>query len=64
MRFNSLLKKENFIYIHCNYNLIKYDLNSHEMELFTNLVDDELDELYLGRFKLREFWEELFLDEQ
>ena len=64
VRINSLLKKENFIYIHGNYNLVKYDLNSHEMELFTNLVDDEIDELYLGRFKLRKFWEELFLDEQ
>ena len=61
---NSVLKKDNYIYIHGNYNLIKYDLNSQEMEIFTNLEDDQLNKLYLGRFKLIEFWDELFLDKQ
>lgn len=59
---NSLLKKDNYIYIHGNYNLIKYDLNSKEMEIFTNLEDNQLNTLYIGRFKLIEFWDELFLD--
>ena len=61
---NSVLKKDNYIYIHGNYNLIRYDLNSQEMEIFTNLEDNQLNKLYLGRFKLIEFWDELFLDKQ
>ncbi|WP_400230133.1 hypothetical protein [Methanobrevibacter smithii] len=59
---NSLLKKDNFIYIHGNYNLIKYDLNSKEMEIFTTLEEDQLNTLYLGRFKLIKFWDEIFLE--
>lgn len=59
---NSLLKKNNFIYIHGNYNLIKYDLNSKEMEIFTTLEEDQLNTLYLGRFKLIKFWDEIFLE--
>lgn len=59
---NSLLKKDNFIYIHGNYNLIKYDLNSKEMEIFTTLEENQLNTLYLGRFKLTEFWDRLFLE--
>lgn len=62
IRVNSLLKKDNFIYIHGNYNLIKYDLNSKEMEIFTTLEEDQLNTLYLGKFKLIKFWVEIFLE--
>lgn len=62
IRVNSLLKKDNFIYIHGNYNLIKYDLNSKEMEIFTTLEEDQLNTLYLGKFKLIKFWDEIFLE--
>lgn len=62
IRVNSLLKKDNFIYIHGNYNLIKYDLNSKEMEIFITLEEDQLNTLYLGKFKLIKFWDEIFLE--
>lgn len=63
VRVNSLLKKENYIYIYGRYNLIKYDLNTKNYEVFTNLEYDEItDEMYADGKKLFDLWEELIIE--
>lgn len=32
------------------------------MEIFTTLEEDQLNTLYLGKFKLIKFWDEIFLE--
>jgi hypothetical protein len=59
---NSLLKKDNYIYIYGKYNLIKYNLNTKTHEVFTNLEYGEItDEMYADGKKLFDLWNELII---
>ena len=61
---NSLLKHGNYIYIYGNYNLVKYDLNTQDYEVFTNLEYGEItDEMYADGKKLSELWKDLTVEE-
>ena len=62
---NSLIKKDNFIYIHGNYNIVKYDLNTREIDsIYTNLEYDEISEFWFvnNDVKLIDVWDELIID--
>ena len=56
----SLVKKDNFIYIYGHYNVIKYDLDTSEVETFTNLEYEQINEFwYVEDEKLVDIWDEL-----
>ncbi|WP_067040473.1 hypothetical protein [Methanobrevibacter sp. YE315] len=64
---NSLIKQDNFIYIHGNYNIIKYDLTTRGIvSIYTNLEYDEISEFWFVNedVKLRDVWDELIIKEE
>ena len=64
---NSLIKKDNFIYIYGNYNIVEYDLNSKEIvSIYTNLEYDEISEFWFVNkdMKLKDVWDELIIKEE
>ena len=60
---NSLLKKDNYIYIYENYNVVEYDLKINEItSIYTNLGYEEIDELlYVGDDKLIDVWDNILI---
>lgn len=66
IKVNSLIKKDNFIYIYGNYNIVKYDLNSKEIvSIYTNLEHDEISEYWFVSkdVKLIDVWDEIIIKE-
>ncbi|WP_407376862.1 hypothetical protein [Methanobrevibacter sp.] len=64
---NSLIKKDNFIYIYGDYNIVKYDLNAHDIvTIYTNLELDEISEFWFvgNDVKLMDVWDELIIEEE
>ena len=67
IKINSLVKKDNFIYIYGNYNIVKLDLNSCEIvSTYTNLDYDEISEFWFvdKDMKLMDVWDELIIKEE
>lgn len=63
---NSLIKKDDFIYIYGNYNIVKYDLTAREIvSIYTNLEYDEISEFWFmdKDVKLLDVWDELIINE-
>ena len=63
---NSLIKKDNFIYIYGNYNIVEYDLTAREIvSIYTNLEYDEISELWFvdNGVKLIDIWDDLIIDD-
>lgn len=58
---NCILKQNNLIYIYGNYNLMEYNLDTGEIEYFTNLEQEEISKLYVDNIKLSDLWEEYIL---
>ena len=60
---NSLLKKDDYIYIYGNYNVVEYDLKINEItSIYTNLEYEEIDELlYVGDEKLIDVWDNILI---
>lgn len=60
---NSLLKKDDYIYIYGNYNVVEYDLKINEItSIYTNLEYEEIDELmYVGDEKLVDVWDNILI---
>ena len=59
---NSLIKKDNFVYIYGNHNIIEYDLNKGNIKTYTNLEYDDLTEyLYVDDVKLIGIWNDLII---
>lgn len=57
---NSLVKKDNFIYLYGNYNVVKYDLETEELEIYTNLDYNQIDDsYYIHDMKLLDIWDKL-----
>lgn len=57
---NDILKKDDYMYIYGSYTVIKYSLNTKEMEIYTNLEYDEIgDCLYAYGRKLLDIWDML-----
>lgn len=57
---NSILKKDNYIYIYGSYNVIKYNLNNGEKEIYTNLEYEEIGNFwYAHNMKLLDIWDML-----
>lgn len=61
-KVNSIIKKENYIYLYGNYLIIKYNLETDEIRRFTNLKEENLDELYMNDVKLSEIWNDYRLN--
>ena len=55
---NSIIKKENYMYLYGNYLIIKYNLETDELRRFTNLKEEDLDKLYMNDMKLSEIWDD------
>ncbi len=55
---NSIIKKENYMYLYGNYLIIKYNLETDELLRFTNLKEEDIDELYMNDVKLSEIWDD------
>lgn len=63
IKVNSLLKRDNYIYIYGGYNLIKYNLDTKTYEVFTNLEYSEItDEMHADGRKLSELWQDLIIE--
>ena len=63
---NSLIKKDNFIYIYGNYNIVEYDLTAREIvSIYTNLEYDEISEFWFvdNGVKLIDIWDDLIIDD-
>ena len=59
---NSIVKKDNFVYIYGNHNIIEYDLNTGNIKTYTNLEYDDLTEfLYVDNIKLIKLWDKLII---
>lgn len=57
---NSILKKDNYIYIYGSYNVIKYNLDNGEKEIYTNLEYEEIGNFwYAHDMKLLDIWDML-----
>jgi|GEM_PF-1008328 len=56
-KVNSIIKKENYVYLYGNYLIIKYNFETDELQRFTQLKEEDLDELYLCDVKLSEIWD-------
>lgn len=54
---NSIIKKENYVYLYGNYLIIKYNLETDDLQRFTQLKEEDLDELYMCDVKLSEIWD-------
>lgn len=61
-KVNSIIKKENYIYLYGNYLIIKYNLETDEIRRFTNLKEENFDELYMNDVKLSEIWNDYRLN--
>lgn len=55
---NSIIKKENYMYLYGNYLIIKYNLETDDLRRFTNLKEEDIDELYMDGVKLSEIWDD------
>lgn len=58
---SSLIKKDNFVYIYGDFNIVKYDLNSREIDsIYTNLDYDDISEYWFinDNEKLIDFWDD------
>ena len=65
VQVSGMVKKDDFIYIYGNYNIIEYDLNSRKIvSVYTNLEPDEIDEFwFVGKDeKLIDVWDEYVID--
>lgn len=57
---NNLIKKDNFIYIYGSYNVVKYNLDTEEVEIYTNLDYDQINNSwYVHDMKLLDIWDKL-----
>lgn len=61
---NSLIKKDNFVYIYGDFNIVKYDLNTHEIDsIYTNLDFDDISEYWFVNDdeKLIDVWDDFII---
>ena len=61
---SSLIKKDNFVYIYGDFNIVKYDLNSREIDsIYTNLDYDDISEYWFinDNEKLIDFWDDYII---
>lgn len=61
---NSLIKKDNFVYIYGDFNIVKYDLNTHEIDsIYTNLDYDDISEYWFVNDdeKLIDAWDDFII---
>ena len=61
---SSLIKKDNFVYIYGDFNIVKYDLNSHEIDsIYTNLDYDDISEYWFvnDNEKLIDVWDDYII---
>lgn len=49
------------MYLHGNYLIIKYNLETGELRRFANLKEEDINELYMNDVKLSEMWDD-FID--
>ena len=57
---NNLIKKDNFIYIYGSYNVVKYDLDTEDLKIYTNLDYNQIDDSwYVHGMKLLDIWDKL-----
>lgn len=62
IKINSLIKKDNIVYIYGTYNLIEYDLSNGNIRTYTNLEPEMLTEFfYVGDIKLIDLWGDLVI---
>lgn len=60
-KVNSIIKKDDYMYLYGNYLIIKYNLETGELRRFTNLKEEDINELYMNDVKLSEMWDD-FID--
>ena len=63
---NSLIKKDSFIYIYGNYNIVEYDLTARKIvSIYTNLEYDEISEFWFvgNGVKLIDVWDDYIIDD-
>ena len=61
---SSLIKKDNFVYIYGDFNIVKYDLNSREIDsIYTNLDYDDISEYWFvnDNEKLIDVWDDYII---
>ena len=61
---SSLIKKDNFVYIYGDFNIVKYDLNTREIDsIYTNLDYDDISEYWFinDNEKLIDFWDDYII---
>ena len=61
---NSLIKKDNFVYIYGDFNIVKYDLNTREIDsIYTNLDYDDISEYWFvnDNEKLIDVWDDYII---
>ena len=61
---SSLIKKDNFVYIYGDFNIVKYDLNSREIDsIYTNLDYDDISEYWFvnDNAKLIDVWDDYII---
>ena len=61
---SSLIKKANFVYIYGDFNIVKYDLNTREIDsIYTNLDYDDISEYWFinDNEKLIDFWDDYII---
>ena len=61
---SSLIKKDNFVYIYGDFNIVKYDLNTREIDsIYTNLDYDDISEYWFvnDNEKLIDVWDDYII---
>ena len=61
---SSLIKKDNFVYIYGDFNIVKYDLNTREIDsIYTNLDYDDISEYWFvnDHEKLIDVWDDYII---